>query len=582
MLKRGLLILLFCLAAVTIVGQVELVPAEHRVYDFLRRMDAKGLIDFNSAVVPVSRREVSLQLSIINRLDSSLKHTGMTGLLSKNDRMLLEDFCKEFEYEMKRSDKVTKLQSDGVTRWVDEKFNMDSRLKHSGMTKWVEDNKYLFKYVDTNVAVWGHLSGGLYFDNGNGDSVGARKLLTGDLGFEVRGTMFDRVGFSMSYSNGKVFSGNAGDKIFANTYDAFFRSATSLKDDGKFFDHFKGYIRYEVPKRWLAVMVGKENVKQGFGFVDNLFFSGIEPYPMFKLDLKYKAIAYTFSYGNIIGDSAGVDVPNKMISTHRVDLKFAKWLRAGFYESVITSNTAFSFVHFNPISFIISADLNTGGVETFKSNSLMGFDVEVKPVRNVVLQGTLLVDDFNMKTFNNNDRTASDNKFGYQAGVMWNDALMLDGLSGTMEYTRLGPFVYSHRDNKQQYTDWGYSMGHQLPPNSDEIAFKFGYNVLPRLYVNVLMQFQRSGEGFTYDSLGNIDINYGGNINHGERFGSTIKDTFLQGNRVNRSIFTLEFRWEPVRQWSLELKYLYKMEDLLYAGRKTKDGFLYLRVGVKI
>ena len=660
-MKRGLLILLLCLAAVTAVGQVELVPAEHRVYEFLRRMDAKGVIDFNSAVVPVSRREVALQLLIMNAqlsIKSSeevtkLQSEGVTKLqsegvrLSRNDRMLLEDFCKEFEYEMKSSNGVTKLQGDGVTKiqsygvtrlqsdevrkrgkddgimnyefgmmngrergkddgimnyefgmmngrergieekrdWVNENFNLDSRQEHSRMTgrDFINDNKYILSFNDSNVAVWGHLTGGIYFDNGSGDSVGTRKFLSGDLGFEVRGTMFDRVGFAMSYSNGRVFSGNGGDKIFANTYDAFFRTATSLKDDGKFFDHLKGYIRYEVPKRWLSIMVGKESVKQGFGFVDNLFFSGIEPYPMIKLDLKYKSVAYTFSYGNIVGDSAGiVDLPNKMVSTHRLDLKLAKWLRTGFYESVITSNTAFSFVHFNPMSFITSADLNTGGMETYKSNSLIGFDAEVKPFRNVVLQASLLVDDFNFSTITKNDSTANDNKFGYQTGIMWNDAFTVPGLSAAVEYTRLDPFVYSHRDNKQLYTHWGYSMGHQLPPNSDEIALKLSYCVLPRMYISALAQFQRSGEGFVYDSLGNMVINYGGNIYYGAMDMYGKKNVFLQGNRVNRSLLTLEASWEPVRQWTLEVKYLYKMEDLIYAGKKTRDGFLYLKIGIRI
>ena len=579
-MKRILLIILLFVIASVVIGQVELVPAEHRVYDFLRRMDAKGVIDFNSAVVPVSRREVATQLSIMN-YELLMKSEGMTSRMSKNDRMMLGDFMKEFEYDLRAKD-IHELRKFDELHKLENKNDSGLENKIGAKKNFVNDNKYIVKYTDTNVAVWGNLTGGLYLDNGSGDSVGTRKFLSGDLGIEIRGTMFDRVGFAMSYSNGRVFVGNREDKIFANTYDAFFRTATSLKEDGKFFDHFRGYVRYEVPKRWLSLMVGKESVKQGFGFVDNLFFSGMVPYSMIKLDVKYKAVGYTFSYGNIKGDSMGVDVPNKMISTHRLDVKFAKWLRAGFYESVVTSNTAFSFVHFNPLSFITSADLNTGGIETYKSNSLIGFDVEVKPVKNVVLQGTLLVDDFNFATISKNDNTANDNKFGYQAGVMWNDAFMLDGLSGAMEYTRLDPFVYAHRDNKQQYTDWSYSMGHQLPPNSDEVALKFGYNVMPRLSVSLLAQFQRSGEGFEYDSLGNMVVNFGGNINYGamDMYGN--KNKFLQGNRVNRSILSFGVRWEPVRQWVLDFVYRYRMEDLVYASKKGKDGFFYLNFGIKI
>ncbi|MCX6158474.1 MAG: hypothetical protein NTY74_10905 [Ignavibacteriae bacterium] len=577
-MRKIILIILLFVGFTSVMGQVELVSVEHRVYDFLRRMDVSGLLeDYNPAQMPISRRKVGEMLREIQ--NSELRMKNEKTKLNKNDRMMLGDFCKEFEYELRVQNSEFRIKNEGLKE-------RDSFQEHEGMTglrkDWVNDNKYIVSYTDTNVAVWGHLTGGLYQRNGVGDSVGARKFLAGDLGFEVRGTMFDRVGFAMSYSNGRAFVGNAEDKIFANTFDPFFRTAVSLKDDGKFFDHFKGYVRYEVPKRWLALMVGNENVKQGFGFVDNLFFSGIEPYPMIKLDLKYKAVSYTFSYGNIEDDSLGVISKNKMISTHRLDVKFAKWLRGGFYESVITNYSAFTFVHLNPFSFITSADLNRGAAGQWAGNTFMGFDVEVKPVKNVVVQGTFLIDDFNMASIGNSDYTANDNKFGYQAGVMWNDAFTIDGLSGVVEYTRLDPFVYAHHDNTLKFTNWGLSMGHQLPPNSDEWAFKFDYNVLARLNVGVLFQFQRSGEGFTYDSLGNVDINYGGNINHGERFFATIKNKFLQGDRVNRSIVGVSMRWEPVRQWGVEVKYFYKYQNLIYASRKVGDSFYYLNLFLKI
>jgi hypothetical protein len=105
---------------------------------------------------------------------------------------------------------------------------------------------------------------------------------------------------------------------------------------------------------------------------------------------------------------------------------------------------------------------------------------------------------------------------------------------------------------------------------------------MPRLRVTLQAQFQRSGEGFTYDSLGNIDINYGGDINHGERFAATIKNTFLQGNRVNRNMYTIGVYFEPVRFCYLDLRFTYKFQDLLYAGKKINDRLFRMNVAVKI
>jgi len=79
-------------------------------------------------------------------------------------------------------------------------------------------------------------------------------------------------------------------------------------------------------------------------------------------------------------------------------------LRFGFWESLIIADNAFNFTFLNPFSFLRSADYNAGeNLPVNKNNALMGFDFEVQPVKNVALQASLLIDDFNFATlFNNN------------------------------------------------------------------------------------------------------------------------------------------------------------------------------------
>lgn len=558
-MRKAIIIVLLFVTFTSVFGQVELVPVEHKVYDYLFRMKTKGIVeDYNPAQLPISRNMVSLFLKEIETRKD----------ISKNDRNLLNDFLVEFEYDL---DKSLKKSSS---------LFGEEKKKYS-----FTDNKYFYSYTDSNVSFFSNIKSSIYQKNGWGDSIRGRIFTAADLGLEFRGSLFNKVGYYFSFSNGSVFNGKKIDKIFAMSYDPLFGRNKGLVNDGRYFDNFEGYIRYEVPKKWFSLTVGKESYSQGNGYIDKLFLSNnSNSIPSIKLDLRYKAVQYSFFYGNLQGDSAGtgMSIENKMISTHRLDVMFVKWLRAGFFESLITSNAAFSFVHLNPLSFLTSADLNTGAQESYKSNSFMGFDVELNPFRNLSIQGSLLIDDLNLATLTVNAREANDNKFGYQVGMFWNDAFFLDGFSGAVEYTRLDPFVYTHRYNTQQYTNWGFPLGHFLPPNSDEWAFKFNYNLMPRLNIGILLQFQRSGEGFTYDSLGLIDINYGGNINHGERYYDTIKNIFLQGYRVNRSIVGVSMRWEPVRQWGVEVKYFYKYQNLIYASKKVKDSFYYLNLFLKI
>ncbi|MBK7160634.1 MAG: hypothetical protein IPH77_19355 [Ignavibacteria bacterium] len=82
------------------------------------------------------------------------------------------------------------------------------------------------------------------------------------------------------------------------------------------FDTFDGYLRYRTNKNWLALTVGRNPVYQGFGFIDRLFLSNnTVPFDFLKLDLAYKAVSYSFLYGSPRGDSLGIPLDAKNLST---------------------------------------------------------------------------------------------------------------------------------------------------------------------------------------------------------------------------------------------------------------------------
>ena len=166
----------------------------------------------------------------------------------------------------------------------------------------------------------------------------------------------------------------------------------------------------------------------------------------------------------------------------------------------------------------------------------------------------------------------NENKFGWQLGALWENSF---NVNLTLEYTHLDPFVYSHRSNKSTYTNESMSLGHALPPNSDEIAFNVRYNITNRIELNFLYQFQRSGTGILLDSAGYILANYGGDINFGEGDAYLRTNGFLDGTRINRNIFTVDFCWQPVKQFYLEAKYQFRSIDNLTDSIKLKDSYYF-------
>lgn len=563
-MKRFCLIIILLLIGSAVYGQVETVPTYDRIYDYLKRMQVKGIIDYNSSILPLSREKIS---GYLLQLDSRFRENDN---FSKVDREMLRDFMKEYEYEM--TGKTT--ESVG--------FLNEPRGKY-----FIEDRKkYFYKYDDSVGAVFVNLQGFLSQGVSSGDSLGKNSVTLGNFGFQVKGTVLNTVGFSLKASNGQKIAGDKKSLDFVTETMPKFRSFPKFKSESNNFDYFEGYLRYRLGKDNFAVTLGRDYVNYGFGYMDKLFLSGNSvPFSFIKLDLNFGAFTYNFIYGSLKGDSLAIkDIAMKNIITHRLSVNFSKYFKAGFYEALITVDRPFNFTYLNPLSFIRSADYSAGSEQSGLNNALMGFDVEFTPVKNFALQGTLLIDDLNFSTIFSNERDngkpANDNRFAWQLGAIWTDAFTLPNLNLTTEYTRLNPFVYTHRTNKSQYTIWTLPLGHNLPPNSDEIALKLSYDVTSRLNVNVMYQHQRSGTGFEFNG-DSLVRNYGGYIHRGDA-DVRYDDEFLQGKRVDRDLVTVGVRWMPVYQYVVDVKYVFRNVNNLFEGRRFLDNWGYLTIYVEL
>jgi hypothetical protein len=398
----------------------------------------------------------------------------------------------------------------------------------------------------------------------------------GELGFRVRGTLFNSVGYYLRASNGQKLSGDSDDVRFARYTDPKLYAQYKFEYEQRNFDTYDGYLRYRAEHDWLALTVGRNPVYQGFGFIDRLFLSNnTVPFDFLKLDLAYKAVSYSFLYGSLRGDSLGIPLDAKNLSTHRLDVRFSDAFRMGFFESVSIANSPFSFTFLNPVSFLTSAELNKASQsgDNNVNNSIIGIDMMVIPLKNLAVQGSFLVDDLEFSTlFKSNAQIT--NKFAYQIGLMWANVFSIPNLDLKTEYTHLDPFVYSHVSNKTNYTNWGLPLGHHLEPNSDEAALKLDYNITNRVNINLLYQHQRSANGIVTDSLGRVIVNYGGNINNATGY-SYSDPAFLKGNRIDRDIITANLSWQFIRQFFIEVKFVQRFINNIYQNKKFNDKYFF-------
>lgn len=532
-------------------SQVELVPPDNPVYSYLQRMLVMNVItDYNPGNIPVSRETVSAYLKIIESKKDRISGT---------DRKLLSDFNTEFEYDIKGSVK----KSSSLFKEIKNIFSDDRQ-------------KNLYSYNDSNATLFLDALGSVSQRSSDGDSIGKNSILLGELGFRVRGTLFNSVGYYLRATNGQKLSGDTDDVNFARYTDPKLYAQYKFQYERRNFDTFDGYLRFRTNQNWLALTVGRNPVYQGFGFIDRLFLSNnTVPFDFLKLDLAYKAVSYSFLYGSLRGDSLGIPLDAKNLSTHRLDVRFSDAFRMGFFESVSIANSPFSFTFLNPVSFLTSAELNKASQpgDNNVNNSIIGIDMMVIPLNKLAVQGSFLVDDLEFSTlFKSNAKIT--NKFAYQIGLMWANAFTIPNLDLKTEYTHLDPFVYTHVSNKTNYTNWGLPLGHHLEPNSDEAALKLDYNITNRVNLNLLYQHQRSANGIVTDSIGRVIVNYGGNINNASGY-SYSDPAFLKGNRIDSDIITANLSWQFIRQFFVEVKFVQRFINNIYQNKKFSDKYYF-------
>lgn len=204
---------------------------------------------------------------------------------------------------------------------------------------------------------------------------------------------------------------------------------------------------------------------------------------------------------------------------------------------------------------------------------MLGINFEVIPLDNIALQAGLLIDDLDFKTLFK-DESARDNKFGFQFGIMCN---MLPDCKLIAEYTRLNPYIYTHRTNKANYTHWDLPLGHHLPPNSDEIIVDLNYNISHRIRINGSFAYQRSAEGYTVNSDGEITGNNGGSLLRGDGDLLSIPG-FLKGDRYDKKTINFGLFIEPVKQYYISLRYSKIIRNMFYLNKNTEDDIFYLTI----
>ena len=232
------------------------------------------------------------------------------------------------------------------------------------------------------------------------------------------------------------------------------------------------------------------------------------------------------------GDSVGQVDETKYLAAHRLEFSPTDRLSIGIYESIIFGGR-FEPAYLNPIMFFKSAEHYLGDHD----NAALGFDARLRAWNGFALYGEIFIDDISTTKLGTGWYA---NKFGFQCGSYMVNPLGVRNTDLRIQYTRIEPYVYSHRIPINVYQHYGTSLGHHIGPNADEAVLTLNVRPSRRLTGTCIFRFRRHGTNPP-------GKNVGGDINVPFRKDDSEKVHFLDGDVEKRFLLDLSVRYEFFR-----------------------------------
>lgn len=547
------IIFFFLLNTKSVFSQKENVPLDNDVYVFLKEMKVKKIIpSINDDNPNLSREEVRKYLEIIDSQKLSLSST---------ENKFLEKYKMEFYNEL--------INEQTTTTLFGGKNNIGNKLSDFFSHK----KKYIYYYEKdgTNVFFEG-LGNGIY---GHRLKPGTNNTEIGDIGFRIRGTVAEKIGYSFTVQKGMI-KGNL--KLGEIVYPALLSNYKYVEQSGDMpsYDYAFGYLKYSTSpknKMNISVQIGREPITIGYGYNEKLVLSYHHTNIDFlKFNFQYGIVNFYSMSGSTVGEYHLDRSLNytKYITTNRLKLYFKNLFEIGIGESIIYSDRGYDLAYLNPMLFYKFAEMSLQD----RDNGTLWLDFQTDLLNNFEIQGTFFLDENIL--FELNDLTRYSNKTAYQLGFFWYSPLSINDLSLIFEFTRIRPYVYSHTNYKNSYSSFGQILGHSIGPNAEQIYLKLAYNLSEWVRFNFEYKHIRSGENIV-DENGNIIKNYGGDFSVPFRDGIDADHLRLfDGMRINNDEFSFGIRYEPIRDVIFNIEYNYRIKNNITKSIKDDISFLSL------
>ena len=456
-------------------------PINHWAYLFLDRLETEGIIDnLYYRTKPFTRDEFA---NIIIEIANKLKRGKIS--LSNTELELFEKLKGEFYDELK-----------------DKNIDIKPEEKELHLFSWGEKKSVI--HYDGYI-----IEDAKYFSQGDSDY--SSRWIGGSI---IRGVIEDKLHFYIDFRNTLI----KGEDLQKN-YDPSYGLPITTAGKNIYSDQAVAYLTYKL--LWCEFSFGRDYFSWGPGHRGSLALSSnSEVIDMFRLKFKYKRFKFTSMSGIL---NSGLDKKN--IAAHKIEVRIFPNFILGGYETVIYGRRGLEFIYINPIMPYHIAEHYQKDLD----NNTMGLDLIYLPSKNIKIYSELFLDDFNLSK---SIFSHYGNKFAFLSGLYLTNPLKIRDSDFRIEYTRIEPYVYTHTEPINTYTNYNRIIGHWLGPNTDYLFTGFSFQYNRYLRIDASFEQRRKGKG---------DVN----IPHKPEDGTNKE--FLEGIVENEKSLQLGFSYEIKR-----------------------------------
>ena len=256
-----------------------------------------------------------------------------------------------------------------------------------------------------------------------------------------------------------------------------------------------------------------------------------------RLGKRLKATAFTAQLDSTwYDDGKKRYLAKRYISGHRLDYQFNDRVEIGVAEWVLYGGDAqtLEWKYANPITFYYALQYNAKADD----NVMFAFDAAIRPVDGVCLYGEWIIDDIQYVPGANDPHAVA-----WLLGVTWYPKYLDRQLGLHSEYARVNRWAYTHLVPDNQFTHFGYAIGHPIGPDSDTLRFLAAYQLTVSTQAEIRAVLTRHGEGTIADRF------------YGEDFDAL---PFPTGVVAKTTEIGARFSYRPLNGWNAIFSYTWQ------------------------